>query len=83
MKKLTASVLKKKKKKKNSETHKRLKERFLIRRNKTKRANFRASPLFEATYKSTTEKQTINSTYLVSGGCGRLAEGKGHENDIS
>ena len=24
-----------------------------------------------------TEKQTINSTYLVSVGCGRLAEGKG------
>ena len=28
-----------------------------------------------------TEKHTINSTYLVSGGCGRLAEGKGHETD--
>ena len=29
----------------------------------------------------TTEKQTINSTYLVSFGSGRLAEGKGHEAD--
>ena len=27
----------------------------------------------------TTKKQTINSTYLVSVGCGRLAEGKGHD----
>ena len=29
-----------------------------------------------------TEKQTIDSTYLVSVGCGRLAEGKGHETDF-
>ena len=28
-----------------------------------------------------TWKQTINLTYLVSVGCGRLAEGKGHETD--
>ena len=28
-----------------------------------------------------TQKQRINSTYLVSVGCGRLAEGKGHETD--
>ena len=42
---LTASVLKKR-----SKTHKRLKERFLIRRNRTKRANFRGNPLFQATY---------------------------------
>ena len=27
------------------------------------------------------KKQTINSDYLVSVGCGRLAEGKGHETD--
>ena len=33
-----------------SKTHERLKERFLIRRNGTKRANFRGSPLFQATY---------------------------------
>ena len=38
---LTASVLKKR-----SKTHKRLKERFLLRRNRTKRANFRGNPLF-------------------------------------
>ena len=29
--------------------------------------------------RTTTEKQTINSTYLVSVGYGRLAEVKGHE----
>ena len=47
---LTASVLKKR-----SKTHKRLKERFLIRRNRTKRSNFRGSPLFQATDNNTTE----------------------------
>ena len=41
---------------KRSETHKRLKEHFLIRRNRTKRANFRGKPLFQATYNKTTEK---------------------------
>ena len=45
---LTASVLKKRKKR--SKTQKSLKERFLIGRNRTKRANFRRSPLFQATY---------------------------------
>ena len=30
----------------------------------------------------TTEKQTFNSTHLVSVGCGRLAEGKGHETEV-
>ena len=39
---------------------KRLKERLLIGRNRTKRA----SPLFQATYNIKTEKQTINSAYL-------------------
>ena len=73
---LTASVLKKR-----SKTHKRLKERFLIRRNRTKRANFRGCPLCQATYNIKTEKQTINSTHLVSVGCGRLVEGKRHETD--
>ena len=34
----------------SSKTRKRLKERALIRRNRTKRANFRESPLFQATY---------------------------------
>ena len=43
-----------------TKTHKRLKERFLIGRNRTKRANFRGSPLFQATYDMKTEKQTIN-----------------------
>ena len=50
-----------------SKTRKRLKERFLIGRNGTKRANFRA--LFQATYNIKTDKQTINSTYLVSVRC--------------
>ena len=60
-----------------SRTHKRLKERFLIGRNRTKCSNFRRSSLFEATYNiQTEEKQTIASTYLVSVGCGRLAEAK-------
>ena len=36
-------------------THKRLKERLLIGRNRTKRAHFRGKPLFQATYNSTTE----------------------------
>ena len=44
---LTASVLKK--------DPKRLKERFLIRRKRTRRANLRGKPLFQATYNSTTE----------------------------
>ena len=33
---------------KGSKTYKRLKERFRIRRNRTKRANFRGSPLFSS-----------------------------------
>ena len=60
-----------------SKTHRRLKEHFLTGRNRTKRANFRGSPLFQATYSINTGKQTINSTYLVSVGRGRLAGGKG------
>ena len=42
---------------KGSKTHKRLKEHFLIGRNRTKCAHFWGSPLFQATYN--TEKQTI------------------------
>ena len=64
-----------------SKTNKRLKERFLIEQNRTKRAIFRGRPLLQATYNRKTEKQTVNSTYLVSTGCKRLAEGKGHETD--
>ena len=44
---------------KRSKTHKGLKERFLIGRNRTKRGHFRGSPLFQATYNIKTEKQTI------------------------
>ena len=54
--------------------HKRSKELFSIGRNRTKRANFWESPLFQATYNIKTQKQTINSTYLASLRCGRLAE---------
>ena len=44
-----------------SNTYKRLKERFLIGRKKTKRAHFRGSPLFQATYniKNRKNKQSI------------------------
>ena len=43
---------------------------------RTKRANFRGSPLFQATYNIKTEKQTINSTYLVSVRCSEAGGGK-------
>ena len=66
---------------KRSKTHKRLTERLLILQNRTKRANFRRSPLFQATYNEKTEKRAINSTFLVSVGCVRLAAGKGHLTD--
>ena len=49
---LTASILKK------IQTHKRLKERFLIGQNRTKHANFQGSPLFQAMCNI----KTINST---------------------
>ena len=42
-----------------------MKERFLIGRNRTKRAHFRGSSLFQATYNIKTETQTIDSTYPV------------------
>ena len=45
---LTASVLKK-----DPKHTKKLKERFLIRRNRKKRANFRGNPLLQATYNTT------------------------------
>ena len=56
---LTASVLQKR-----SKTHKRLKERFLIRRNRTKRANFPGNPLFQATYNNTTENSQTNLSFV-------------------
>ena len=63
---LTASVLKKNKKKEPKHTRDE-KDAFLIGRNRTKRANSRGSPLFQATYNIKTEEKTkINSTYLVS-----------------
>ena len=42
-----------------SKTHKRLKEHFLIGRNRTKCASFWGSPLFQAMYNMKKEKQTI------------------------
>ena len=42
-----------------SKAHKRLKELFLIGRNRTKCANFWGSPLFHASYNIKTEKQLI------------------------
>ena len=50
-----------------SKTQKRLKERFLIGRNGTKRAKFGESPLFQATHNIKTEKQTIISTFSCVG----------------
>ena len=47
-----------------SKTHKRLKERFLIRRNGTKHANFRCNNLFQATY-NTTENSWTNLSLSV------------------
>ena len=44
---LTARVLEEEKR---TKARKRLKERFLTGRNRTKRANFRGKPLFQATY---------------------------------
>ena len=58
---------------KRSKTHKRSKECFLIGQNRTKHAHFWGSHLFQATYNLKTEKQTINSTCLVS--ARRLVEG--------
>ena len=58
---LTASVLKKR-----SQTHKRLKERFWIGRNRAKRANFRGSPLFQATYNIKREKLIHNITCFAA-----------------
>ena len=48
-----------------SKTHKTLKERFLIRRNRTKRANFRGNPLFQATDNNTTENSSTNLSLSV------------------
>ena len=53
-----------------------IKRTFLIGRNRTKRAHFRGSPLFQAMYNIKTEKQTINSTYLSSVRCFEAAERK-------
>ena len=52
-----------------SKTHKRLKERFLIRRNRTKRANFLCNHLFQATYNTTQNSSTndyIKSSHVLS-----------------
>ena len=48
---------------KRSKTHKRLQERFVIRRNRTKRANFWVNPLFQATYNNTTENSQTNLSF--------------------
>ena len=49
----------------SSKIQTRLKERFLIGRNRTKRANFRGSPLFQATYNMKTEKKTTTKKQLM------------------
>ena len=50
------------------------KNAFLIRQSRTKRANFRGSPLFQAMSNRKTQKQTINSVYLVSLDTSQLTE---------
>ena len=66
-----------------SKTHERLKERFfffLLGLDKTgQNVQIFEEVLFFKL--RTTLKQTINSIYLVSVGCGRQPEGKGHEID--
>ena len=52
----------------SSKTHKRLREHFLIRQNRTKHANFQGKPLFQATYNNIQQK-TVKPTYLVSVWC--------------
>ena len=56
-------------------------ECFLIGQNKSKRTNFRGSPLFQATYNIKKEKQTISWFSLCQLDARRLAEGKGHGTD--
>ena len=46
--------------------HKKLKERFLIGRNRTKRANFRGSPLFQATYNNDKKQKNKQLIQLIS-----------------
>ena len=53
----------------------------MIRQNRTKRAKFRGTPLFQVTYNMKTEKQTINLLNLCQLDAGRLEEGKGHDTD--
>ena len=60
-----------------SKTRKRLKERFLIRRNRTKRANFRGNPLFSS-YARYNRKQ-LNQLIFCPLDARKLAEGKRHE----
>ena len=60
---------------KESKTHKRLQERFLIQRNRTKRANFRGKPLFRATYNRKQLNQLISCPFDAR----KLAGGEGHE----
>ena len=62
-----------------TETHKRLKESFLIRRNRTRCTNFRGSPHFQSYVQQYNRKQ-LNQLILCQFDARRLAGGKGHEN---
>ena len=69
----------------SSKAHKRLKQRFLIRRIRTKRANFR-EVLFssEVQHKNRRKKQQqLIHLILCQLDAGRLANGKGHETHVS
>ena len=57
-------------------------ERTLLDRTKQdKTCKFSRTSSFSSYVQQQNRKQTINSTYFVSVGCGRLAEGKGLEAD--
>ena len=62
---LTASVLGKKNRKHTEDQR----EHFSIAQNRTKRAHFRGSPLFQATYNIKTEEANNELTWLLSVKC--------------
>ena len=50
--------------KRRSKTHTRLKDRFLMRRNRTKCANFQGKSLFQAMYNNTMENSQTNLSFV-------------------
>ena len=62
-----------------SKTHKRLKERFLIRRNRTKRANLQIFEVILFSKLRTLQQKTVKPTYLCPLDARKLAERKDSE----